>query len=399
MRILLIYHFFHPDTVISARLFADLASDLRDGGHQVTVFTGNRLLRGEGELPEREDWNGVEICRFRRPNFRQGSHFGRLLNSFILQLKWLCGLWRRRADFDAIIIGTDPQFTYLMFPWIRLICGKVRLIHWVFDLYPEIILVNSSRWMRWLASLSKPLLPLAYRTIDRIIDIGPRMRQIMQRHNQDACGHTITPWALSEPSEVSVPDSTVRKELFGEAKLAILYSGTVGHAHNIIPFIELARECRRREIDVAFCFAGYGNTYHEQLSVLSSEDTNIRMAGFADESQLEQRLAAADIHLISLREGWEGLVVPSKFFAALAIGRPVLFHGSEKSDIAQWIREFSLGNVLAAANQEEVIGQLCAYLNDLGKLRQDQRHAWDIYQAYFSKRRMLEKFQWVISGT
>ncbi len=394
MRVLLMYHYFHPDTVVSARLFSDLASALSSDGHQVTVYTARHLRHGGvQDLPGEETWNDVKIRRFRHFGIGAHSNWGRLINSAILQLRWILAFWKERSNYDCVIVGTDPQFAYFMFPFLRWLNRNCRRMHWVFDVYPEVILVNSPRWMRWLASLTKPFVPWAYRAVDQIIDIGPRMRQIMQRYNPGACGHTITPWALSEPAEVPAPDSAVRKELFGEAKLAVLYSGTVGHAHNIIPFIELARECRRRGIDAAFCFAGYGNTYHEQLAGVSPEDTNIRMAGFADESQLEQRLAAADIHLISLREGWEGLVVPSKFFAALAIGRPVLFQGSEKGDIAQWIREFSLGNVLTDANQEEVIGQLCVYLHDRGKLRRDQGHAWNIYQAHFCKKRMLGKFR------
>lgn len=120
MRILLIYHFFQPDPVISARLFAELAEELERAGHRVTVFTGNRLIRSDEKLPPREEWNGVEIRRFSRPNFSQGSNVGRLFNSGILQLKWLCGFFRRRREFDAVLVGTDPQFAYLMFPFLRL---------------------------------------------------------------------------------------------------------------------------------------------------------------------------------------------------------------------------------------------------------------------------------------
>lgn len=86
------------------------------------------------------------------------------------------------------------------------------------------------------------------------------------------------------------------------------------------------------------------------LARLTKEDTNIRLAGFATEAELERRLAAADIHLISLRRGWEGIVVPSKFFGALAIGRPVLFSGPEESCIARWIADEKLGCVLDDAS-------------------------------------------------
>ena len=52
--ILLIYHFFHPDTVISARLFSDLAEELAKD-NDVTVFTGNRLIRSDEILAESEE--------------------------------------------------------------------------------------------------------------------------------------------------------------------------------------------------------------------------------------------------------------------------------------------------------------------------------------------------------
>ena len=76
----------------------------------------------------------------------------------------------------------------------------------------------------------------------------------------------------------------------------------------------------------------------------------MRFAGFAPESELEKRLAAADIHLVSLRPEWTGVVVPSKFFGSLAAGRPVVFAGGPDSAIARWIHEFGVGWVLTTDN-------------------------------------------------
>ena len=328
MRILLIYHFFHPDTVVSARLFSELAAELAAAGHTVTAFTGNRCIRSSEKLAPRERWNGVEIVRFSRPGFSQGGNFRRLFNSGILQMKWLRAFRKRRRDFDAVIVGTDPQFAYMMFPSLRRMNRDLKIVHWAFDIYPEAILVNSPRWMRLLASLTKPFVPWAYSKVDVMVDIGACMRELLLTHRHHAECHTLTPWALAEPEKMPEPDPAIRRELFGEAKIGLLYSGTVGYAHDLAPLIALARECRKRGIDAAFCFAGYGNRYEAQCAEITPEDTNIRLAGFASPEDLEKRLAAADIHLISLRPGWEGIVVPSKFFGALAIGRPVMFSGS-----------------------------------------------------------------------
>ena len=397
MRILLVYHFFHPDQVVSARIFSDLAESLASAGHEVSVFTCDRMIRSDKRLPAAEIWNGVRIRRFSRPGFSQGGNFGRLFNSAILQLKWLAAFFRRRHDLDAVIVGTDPQFCYQMFPYLRLFSRRVKLIHWVFDLYPEAILVNSPRWMKCLAALTKPFVPWAYRRVDVMVDIGGCMRERLLKYRHRAICATLTPWALVEPEVPPPPDRTTRQELFGNAKIGILYSGTVGYAHDLAPFIALARECRKQGIDAAFCFAGYGNRYAAQTATLTPEDTNIRLAGFASEEELEKRLAAADIHLISLRRGWEGIVVPSKFFGALAIGRPVLFSGPAESCIARWIAAERLGEVMDAdiASGLSFIRRLSASAETL---REWQTRVHRVYHDKFSRRAICAGWQDVLTG-
>lgn len=379
--ILLVYHFFHPDTVISARLFSELAQELAWDGNTVTVFTGNRRFSSGEILQEKENFNGVEIQRFSRPGFSQGSNFGRLFNSAILQIKWLLAFWKQRKRYDIVIIGTDPQFSYMMFPFIRIMKRNIRLIHWAFDLYPEAILVNSPFWMRALALLAAPFLPLIYHCVDNMVDIGGCMNTRLQRYRHRAHCSTLTPWALAEPKKLPSADPVVREQLFGKAKLGLLYSGTVGYAHDLKPFIDLARECRKRNLDIAFCFAGYGNQYKAQLSCLTAEDTNIRLFGFASEEELEKRLSAADIHLVSLRTGWDGIVVPSKFFGALAIGRPVLFSGPSNSDVALWLKEYRIGHHL----NEETINELEKLSLNPQSLSKLKEHTFECYHHCFSK--------------
>ena len=389
MRLLLIYHFFWPDTVISARLFSDLAEDLASAGHEVTVYTSNRCIRVEGELPEHEEWHGVKIRRFARPNFKQGSNVGRVLNSLILQRKWLKAFKEQRDDFDAVIVGTDPQFCWLMFPKMKKIAPKVRLIHWVFDLYPEALAATGSRLMRFASWLLRPLAKRAYGKVDVMADIGGCMRKRLQEYGHHAEEVTITPWALEEPKEIAPIDWEMRRKLFGDAKLCMLYSGTVGHAHDITPFIELARECRRRNLSVGFCFAGYGNRFEAQTAQITDEDTNITIAGFASEDELAARLSAADFHLISLRDGWEGIVVPSKFFGALAMGRPVIYMGPSGSCLEEYINHYSLGY----SNRYPILNDIDKLLNNSSMLDALKSKSFTTYRDTFSREKQFEAWQ------
>jgi hypothetical protein len=49
--------------------------------------------------------------------------------------------------------------------------------------------------------------------------------------------------------------------------------------------------------------------------------------------RLPSLLAAADLHLITLRCRFSGIVLPSKVYACIASRRPILFVGPENSDV------------------------------------------------------------------
>ncbi|MBO4631873.1 MAG: hypothetical protein J5858_08130 [Lentisphaeria bacterium] len=336
----------------------------------------------------------MNIYRFWRPNFPQSSKIGRIINSVILQHQWLWSILLHRRSFDAIIVGTDPQFVWAMFPWIRLINHKTYLIHWVFDLFPEAIIANSRCWTNAFAYLTKPFAKLSYRCCHYIVDLGHEMRELLQKYDHKAACATLTPWALKEPQHLPMVEPGIREQLFGKAKIGLLYSGTVGYAHDIIPFITLARECRKRGIDAAFCFAGYGNRFQEQTSVITPEDTNIRVAGFAAEEDLEKRLAAADIHMVSVRTSWNGIVVPSKFFGSLAIGRPVLFSGPDRNSLADYCRNDKIGFVLS----ENTADDLQKLISNETMLQQLKERALTVYQKKFSKEIICAEWNKLLSS-
>ncbi len=118
-RLFLVYHFFHPDDVVSARHFGEFAEELALRGWKVTVFTSNRWCRYPKKkiTKQKEDWKGVEIQRFKRPSFDQSKPISRLFNATFLMIQW--GWRMRRFQNETLIIGTDPQFVQLLFPLIN----------------------------------------------------------------------------------------------------------------------------------------------------------------------------------------------------------------------------------------------------------------------------------------
>lgn len=391
LNIRLLYHYFHPDDVISARLFSDLGVGLSDRGWTVEASACNRGCRDESRRhPLRETWRGIGIRRVWRPPLRQASNLGRLINT-----AWMMGAWSaqligasRVARPDLVLLGTDPQLGLCLAAAVRRLRPSIRLVHWCHDVHPEaIVAMGLIRETSPLFRLSRRGMRAGYAACDLIADLGPCMRERLTQYDVPARHITVTPWALCEPTVPAPPDPPVRHELFGDARLGLLYTGNFGQAHTADRFLDLARTLRREPI--MFCFAARGNRVDHLRASVTDADLNVRFGAFAEESQLPRHLSAADVHLASLRPEWTGLVVPSKFFGSLAAGRPVLFAGSPESSLARWIRQYRVGWVLDEASLPVVameLRQLAAHPAGLQPLFE---RCHRVYQQQFSKAKMI----------
>lgn len=390
-RVLVLYQFMGPDDVVSARHFDGLCDGLAARGFDVVAAPSNRACRdARARFPRRERRGAVSIERVWRPALDQASAAGRVVNA-----AWMLAAWSLRAlapsssRFDAVIVGTDPPLSVACAVAWRLVRPDARVAHWAFDLQPEAsvadgLLRAGGPAHRALAAVHRA----ALRRCDLVADLGACMRQRLLDAGARSRQVTLTPWALAEPPSPVVPDEAARRELFGDARLGLLYSGNFGRAHSCDEVLDLAR--RMRDAAVAFSFAVRGNAADRLRAALRDDDVNVRLAPFAPESELERRLGAADVHVVSLRAEWTGIVVPSKFFGALAAGRPVLFAGSRESAIARWIDELGVGWLLDEASSSAVEARLRALAADPRELVALRARCHAAYAERFARERVLD---------
>jgi colanic acid biosynthesis glycosyl transferase WcaI len=391
MKLTALYHYFYPDDVVSARHFGDLLVGLAARGWEVEVLPCNRGCRDERQTyAPYQEWQGVTIRRVWRPRIAQASGVGRIANALWMIAAWSRIVFRpRRRLPDVLLIGTDPILSVLVAAVVKLLRPSVRIAHWAFDLYPEAAIADGLvREDDLSIRLLRRLLRQAYASCDLIVDLGPCMGKRLASYGRPPRQTTLIPWAIVEPETVQAPDPRIRAQLFGDARLAVLYAGNFGRAHGYEEFLDLARAVRGSGIH--FCFAVRGNRVQELKLAVGPDDTNVTFADFAAESELTARLAAADVHLASLRPGWTGVVVPSKFFGSLAAGRPVIFAGEPLSAIARWIRQYDVGWVLdrtTLSQLKEALERQAAVPRELREL-QERCHA--TYHKYFSRQTMID---------
>ena len=135
-------------------------------------------------------------------------------------------------------------------------------------------------------------------------------------------------------------------------KFVVMYSGNHGVSHRFDDIVEVARRFQRRR-EIVFLFVGRGARASEIRRAAASLG-NIRCLDFQPYSRLSESLGMGDLHFISLRNGFEGLVVPSKAYGVLAAGRPLLYQGDARGEVARMIHEDELGAVVAQGDVDQL---------------------------------------------
>jgi colanic acid biosynthesis glycosyl transferase WcaI len=379
------YHYLPPDDVVSAIHFGELAAGLVRRGWDVVAYPSVWSCRSDSVRFSAEDsWEGVKIKRLWRPRFSQSSTPGRFLNALWMITRWSLIAADRSSSPHAVIVGTDPVLSVIVARFWKRFRPKTRIAHWCFDLYPEAAIADDLiSDQSALAKVIRRCLRPAYRACSLIVDIGPSMRKLLAAYPSGGILETLVPWALSEPVSPLATDLTEREHVFGSTRLALLYSGSFGRAHSYEEILNLSDLLAQEGIGIAFSVRG--NREAELRSAAAIRGSGIRFVPFASADKLDARLACADIHIVTLRPEWSGAVVPSKFFGALAAGRPVLFSGGTDSSIAQWIQLHDVGWVLDSHNAPSIAAALKQYAESPEAQKTMQERCLAVYRRYFSR--------------
>jgi len=338
-RVLLINQHYHPDFAATGQLLKDLAEDLVMHGFVVTVLTGPPLYVEE-KVPTHETIAGVTVIRMRSFAFRSLRLPAKLLNwiSFYV-LVFFYGLSLPRHDI-VMALTTPPYIGFV--GWFVAKVKRSTFVLNVQDLYPEVLAAAKVK-ASFLAPLFVPFSKLLYRLSDKIVVIGDGMADRILTHNPaipEERVSVIENWA--DGREITMIDPAVNpyKSKWGITdEFVLLYSGNMGRAHNFEVIYELMRRYKddRR---LLFLFIGGGPKERNiRFFCRSNGITNVQFHSYVPRSNLACTYSLGDLAIITMEEGTEGLVVPSKFYAYAAAGLPVLCISLQTTDLRHHIRE------------------------------------------------------------
>jgi colanic acid biosynthesis glycosyl transferase WcaI len=227
----------------------------------------------------------------------------------------------------------------------------------------------AGRVLRWMNEAG-------YRGADFVVDLGPYMKQRVQRMGVPASRTaTVNVWSSKEELDpVPREENPLVDELGLREKFVVMYSGNAGIVHDFRDILEAMRRLKDHP-RIYFLFVGGGPRRAAIERFAFEHDVrNFRYLNYFPREQLRFSLPLGDAHLISLREPFVGISVPGKLYGIMGVGRPALFVGPANSESADTVREGGCGAVVdpaagdAAARIVQVFEQWSAQPDEARRL-------------------------------
>jgi glycosyltransferase involved in cell wall biosynthesis len=366
--VVFVNRFYAPDESATSQMLTDLAEALAASGIAVEALCSTQLYGDAGaDLPATEVLRGVSVRRLATTRFGRDSLFGRAIDYATFYLGATAWLLARVRRGDVLVVKTDPPLLSLI-GWLTARCKGASLVNWLQDLYPEV----ASRLA--LSPVPRPVEALIRAARDRSLAtarinvvLGTRMREYLIGRGIAAARISICEnWAdETRLRPLASSRSELRRRLGLGDRFVAAYSGNLGRAHDANTILEAACALESDPSIVFLMIGGGAGMRSLELQAHAHGLTNFRFAPYQPRDALSDSLAAGDVHLVSLRPELEGLIVPSKLYGILAVGRPVIFVGDPDGELARLIAATEIG--VSVRN-----GDSAGLCRALGTLRYDE---------------------------
>ncbi len=343
MRVLAVNQFYPPDLSATSQLLGELCEDLAAAGHEVDVIASQGTYLGGARLDRHERLRGVEVHRLWATSFGKGVRVQRMVDYATFGATAVAAAIRRRRPDVLLVLTTPPMIAFGMAAVATV--RKVPLVTWVQDVYPEVaaafgVLDRDGTVYRGLRAAAG----VTHRRSTRIVALSDGMAERLVAQGAERSAIRVIPnWADARfIRPMARNDNPFRREHALEDRFVVMYSGNLGQGHDVATLVAAARILENRVPAVQFVFIGSGGRRAEAES-LAKGLSNVRFLPYQKREDLPRSLSAADVHLVSLLPGLDGLLVPSKLYAALASGRGVCYVGPEACEVARVIRSNGIG--------------------------------------------------------
>lgn len=357
-------------------IFIDVANAFAETDCEIILFTGH-IEAGGKPLS-----GGIKVVSSIRYNRK--SSLTRMLTWLIFSMHYFFYLMLCRRP-DRVLVVTNPPLAPFVTAFVSRWRGFAYYIL-LYDLYPEAFVQaglmkaqdllfrtwqNINRWM--------------FNKATSIFTLSESMKNASLIYNQNSPAKikVIHNWVDTEYIQpIAKADNPFVKLHNLEKKLVVLYSGNMGLTHDLESVINAA-EILKNDHEIIFIMIGDGGKRPllEKL-MLTKGLTNVLFLPYQDSENFPLAMAAADVGVVTLGVGAEGISVPSKTYINMAAGVCILAIAPVNSELSRLIEEHQAGIICAPGNAQSVAHSLKNLLSNPSVLNQYRKNALEAAQHY-----------------
>ena len=371
-------------------LFRELAEDLSAIMPKTsTLFTGHADTLAIGSFNKK-------LNIYKAPPYNKRSKLFRLLSWINYSL---FAFWKMlMVDKDTIIFITSNPPLLNFFALLVSLIKRTRYIVLVYDMHVDVLigrgfLDKNSFFVKFWRLINKKVWnrSLAVYTIGSVMAENLSKQFKVKNTNLARVG-VVYPWVDTERIKpILKNDNPLSSMLDQKDKITVLYSGNMGISHDIDSILNAAK-ILKDQINISFLLIGEGAKWKKAVEFKKENNlNNLQVLPFQPEDKLPFTLSLADIALVSLDEGAEGFMVPSKMFYYMSAGAAVIGVCKGINDVSKIILKSNCGITIEPKKPKELANIIKALSADKKKLKNFKKNSRQSAVFYFSRKKCSSK--------
>ncbi|HGI5214106.1 glycosyltransferase [Providencia alcalifaciens] len=352
MRLALIIDDYLPhSTRVGAKMFHELACELFNNGHQVTVITPGF---SQDKLLKEDSIDNITIWRFKSGKIKNINKAKRALNETLISYR----AWKainskvKENTFDGIIYYSPSIFFGSLVKKIKSICECPSYLI-LRDLFPQWcidsgLIKKNSLLEKYFRHFEK----ISYENANTIGLMSEKNIEVFESYNPEYKTHLLRNWASLKKTQ---PLNYYKKKLGLHEKIIYFYGGNIGHAQDMTNLLRLAKGMKEYK-NAHFLFVGQGDEVNLVKHLIIEWDlTNTTLLPSINQDEFKKLLAEVDVGLFSLDKKHSAHNFPGKLLGYMVQSLPILGSVNYDNDLMPLINNSKAGYVHVNGNDDDLL--------------------------------------------
>jgi len=400
MKILIVSVAYPPEIRSASHLMQELAEELRDRGHAVTVGTcypqynlAENALKKEYDEDSLEA--GIRVIRIHTPPHHKVNFVIRGLSQISLPYFFRYKLREYLKDgIDAVIVYTPPLPLWKVGYFVKKTCGA-RFVLNIQDIFPQNAIDLGALRNLFLVRFFERMEKKAYDYADVVTVHSPNNGAFLLKKEKLSASKLVTVhnWVDVGEYEEPLSDGYYRRKLNLAKAFILFFGGVLGPSQGLDLLVNAAKEIQSQK-QIVILIAGDG--MEKERLMKQAQQVNLRNVifhPFVSKEEYGKLLKEVDVGLVCLTAKNKTPVVPGKILGYMAAGIPVLAFLNRESDGHQIIHEARCGYSDISDDPQRAAQMIMKMYEEKNRLKELGLNGYEYAVKNFSKKVCVDKLE------